>query len=206
MNAKPFAAAALIVLSACTQKSAEPSAPEAAPAPAAAAQAPAPANEKAAAAPAAPAVPQLAQIQPLKDSKVSGELTLTELPSGGVKVEGELKGLAPNSTHGFHVHEKGDCSAPDGASAGPHFNPAGHEHGDGVSPFSHSGDLGNVTADAAGVAKVSIVKKEASVAAGAYYSYVGRSIVVHKSADDLKSQPAGASGDKIACGVIKPKG
>ena len=203
MNAKPFAVAALIAFSACTQKSAEPTAPEA---PAAPAPTPAPAAKPAEEAVKVPAVPQVASIKPLKNSKVTGELTLTELPDGGVKVEGELKGFEPGSVHGFHVHEKGDCSAPDGSSAGPHFNPAGHEHGDTTSPFSHSGDLGNVTADAKGMAKVLVTKKEASIAVGNYYSYLGRSIVVHKSADDLKSQPAGASGDKIACGVIKPKG
>jgi Cu-Zn family superoxide dismutase len=138
----------------------------------------------------------------LGKSGVGGTITFTELPEGGVRAEGKITGLTAG-THGFHVHEHGDCSAPDGASAGPHFNPTAAPHGDVEAAQSHVGDLGNITADASGTATVSVTKKAATLADGAATSLVGRAVIVHKKGDDLKSQPAGDAGDRIACGVIK---
>src|SRR5262245_52362952 len=80
------------------------------------------------------------------ESGVAGELRFHEA-AGGVRVQGTIKRLAPGSTHGFHIPEKGDCSAADGSSAGGHFNPQKHEHGT-PGPMSHVGDLGNITAGA----------------------------------------------------------
>jgi Cu-Zn family superoxide dismutase len=143
-----------------------------------------------------------AMLVPLGSSGVSGTLTLTELVDGGVKIEGHIHGLRPEGLHGFHVHEKGDCSAADGTSAGGHFNPTGQPHGDPSSQHSHVGDFGNVQANNAGEAEVFTVKKEASLGDDAN-SLVGRAIIVHKGLDDLASQPAGKSGDRIACAIIR---
>jgi Cu-Zn family superoxide dismutase len=142
-----------------------------------------------------------AQIQPLVGGGVSGNLTFTA-ENGGVQVSGELHGLKPNTEHGFHVHEKGDCSAPDGSSTGGHFNPHHTSHGAPASPQSHLGDLGNVQSNAQGVAHVSVFKAGADLGSDAT-SYVGKAVIVHANPDDLKSQPTGAAGGRIACGVVK---
>src|SRR6187200_2211660 len=84
-------------------------------------------------------------------SLVSGRLTLTPM-SGGVRVTGDIGGLAPGSSHGFHVHETGDCSAADAASAGGHFNPTASAHGRAGTAAHHAGDIDNIVADASGVA------------------------------------------------------
>lgn len=113
----------------------------------------------------------------------------------------QLRGLAPNSQHGFHVHEKGDCSAPDAASAGPHFDPGGQPHGKPGSGAHHAGDLQNLQADGAGNVNTEVQLEGLTLAPGAN-SIVGRSLVVHRDPDDYVSQPTGNSGPRIACGVI----
>lgn len=134
-------------------------------------------------------------------SGASGKLQFFALPDeAGVKIDGELMGLSPGN-HGMHVHEVGSCDSPDGMSAGGHFNPTAAPHGAADAATSHVGDLGNITADAQGHAKVSIIKGAARLTGPA--TIVGRSIIVHKDADDCKSQPAGQSGARIACGVIR---
>jgi Cu-Zn family superoxide dismutase len=135
----------------------------------------------------------------MKD-KIKGTLTFAE-HGDGVKVTGEITGLTPGP-HGFHVHEKGDLSDPKLVSAGPHFNPDKGKHG---GPDSHDRprrDLGNITADDKGVAKVDMTIKGISVA-GEKNGIVGRAIIVHAKADDLKTDPSGNSGDRIAGGVIE---
>ncbi len=114
----------------------------------------------------------------------------------------DLAGLAPGD-HGFHVHQHGDCSDPKADSAGPHFDVGGHAHGDLHDALSHVGDLGNLTADASGRAlKVVEGVTKVSLAPGAANGLVGRAIVVHDKPDDLKTQPTGASGPRIGCGVV----
>lgn len=141
-----------------------------------------------------------AELAPLADSGVSGELTF--MPTeGGVRVQGTVSGLAPSSTHGFHIHEVGDCSAPDGSSAGGHFNPTKHEHG-APSAASHVGDLGNITANADGVATVDAMAPRATLGEGET-NILGRAVIVHADPDDLQTQPTGASGGRIACGVVR---
>jgi Cu-Zn family superoxide dismutase len=140
-------------------------------------------------------------LEALGDSSVSGKLTFTAV-EGGVRLEGEITGLEPNSKHGFHVHEKGDCSSPDGKSAGGHFNPAGVDHGALDGTPSHAGDLGNVEADASGVAEVAKLKRGLSLTDGAT-ALLGRGVILHAEEDDLTSQPTGAAGARIACGVIR---
>jgi Cu-Zn family superoxide dismutase len=107
-----------------------------------------------------------------------------------------VRGLTEGK-HGFHIHQFGDVRSADGKSAGGHFNPDGHDHGGPDSDKHHAGDLGNITANAEGLAEVNIKAKELKV-----ISILGRSIVVHGGVDDLKSQPSGAAGPRVGVGVI----
>jgi Cu-Zn family superoxide dismutase len=141
----------------------------------------------------------VAVLQPTAGNKVSGTVTFTE-ESGGVKVRAEITGLPPGN-HGFHVHEFGDCSAADASSAGAHFNPTHKPHAGPDTPERHVGDMGNVQADASGKATLEYVDHQISLT-NDERSAIGRSVVVHAKADDLKSQPAGDSGARVACGVI----
>ncbi|GAB6196463.1 hypothetical protein PAGU2595_017730 [Lysobacter xanthus] len=122
---------------------------------------------------------------------------------GGVHVTGELGGLAPNSTHGLHVHEVGNCGAADASSAGGHFNPAGAPHGRPDAGAHHAGDLPNITAGANGVARVDAHVMGLTLGGPGATNIVGRALVVHAQADDYASQPAGNSGARIACGVVR---
>jgi Cu-Zn family superoxide dismutase len=139
-------------------------------------------------------------LEPRSGSAVSGTLALHAV-AGGVEITGDVRGLAPGSTHGFHVHEKGDCSAPDASSAGPHFNPTGAAHGKADAGPHHVGDMPNIVADKQGVARVDVVLQGAALDA-AEASIRGRSLVVHHDPDDYTSQPSGNSGARDACGVI----
>lgn len=137
-------------------------------------------------------------VQPLGDSKVTGKVTFTQ-QKDGVEVVAELTGLAPGE-HGFHVHEFGDCSMADGVCAGGHFNPTGAPHGGPEAEQRHVGDLGNVKADQSGKAMYKRVDK--MIALNGPNSIIGRSVIVHAGADDLKTQPSGNAGARIGCGVI----
>jgi Cu-Zn family superoxide dismutase len=140
-------------------------------------------------------------LAPASGSQASGKLML--MPMGdGVHVTGDIGGLAPNSTHGFHIHEKGDCSAADASSAGGHFNPAGDTHGRASAPHHHLGDNDNLVADANGVAHVNAHFAGAVLGGGGADDIVGKAVVVHADADDYTSQPSGNAGARIACGVI----
>lgn len=138
---------------------------------------------------------------PTAGNTATGTLMLTERPSG-VAIVGNISGLRPDSELAFHVHETGDCSAPDATSAGEHFNPTGAPHGDPDSDTSHLGDLPNIEANDDGVADVDVVVDDASLTGPEDRSLLNRAIVVHAAADDYKTQPAGGSGARIACGVI----
>src|SRR6266403_3214412 len=141
----------------------------------------------------------IAVLHPAAGSKVGGTVTFTEVAEG-VQVQAEITGLSPGK-HGFHVHEFGDCSAADLASAGAHFNPTNKPHAGPDTAERHVGDMGNLEADASGAAKLDYVDHEISLVDD-QRSVIGRSVIVHAKADDLKSQPAGDSGARIACGVI----
>jgi superoxide dismutase, Cu-Zn family len=141
----------------------------------------------------------IALLHPTEGNKVAGTVTFTE-EADGVRVQADITGLTPGK-HGFHVHEFGDCSAPDLASAGGHFNPMSKPHAGPDAAERHVGDMGNVEADASGAAKLDYVDHEISLT-NDQRSVIGRSVIVHAKADDLKSQPAGDSGARIACGVI----
>ena len=138
-------------------------------------------------------------LHPTAGNKVSGTVTFTSV-TDGVQVHAEIAGLTPGK-HGFHVHEFGDCSAADASSAGAHFNPTNQPHAGPDAVARHEGDMGNVEADASGNAKLDYVDHQISLANDAK-SAIGRSVVVHAKPDDLKTQPSGDSGARIACGVI----
>jgi Cu-Zn family superoxide dismutase len=141
----------------------------------------------------------VAVLHPTAGNKVSGTVIFTEV-ADGVQVRAEITGLTPGN-HGFHVHEFGDCSAADASSAGAHFNPTHKPHAGPDAPERHVGDMGNIQADASGKAKLEYVDHQISLT-NDDRSVIGRSVVVHAKADDLKSQPAGDSGARVACGVI----
>ena len=141
-------------------------------------------------------------LAPASGSLVSGRLSAMAM-TGGVHLSGDIGGLAPNSMHGLHVHETGDCSAADASSAGPHFNPAGHAHGNPAATMHHAGDLPNIVAGADGVAHVDVHVMGLTLGGAASSNILGRALVVHATADDYASQPAGNSGARIACGVVR---
>jgi Cu-Zn family superoxide dismutase len=136
-----------------------------------------------------------ADLGPASGSKVSGTVMLKALPGGGVHLVARVSGLAPG-VHGFHVHEVGDCSAPDASSAKGHFNPEGKPHG------NHAGDLPDLTADASGNASLAADVTTISLGEDSK-GVIGRAFVIHADPDDHHSQPAGNSGKRIACGVVK---
>jgi len=141
-----------------------------------------------------------AVLAPTKGNSVSGTVNFTQ-KDGVVLVEAKITGLSANGTHGFHIHEKGNCSAADASSAGGHFNPSGDKHGGQVGAVRHGGDLGNLRADANGFAQASFEVTGITLGADAN-SIIGRAVIVHGGPDDLKSQPAGNSGPRVACGLI----
>jgi len=138
-------------------------------------------------------------LQASAGNKVSGTVTFTPL-TDGVRVHAEIGGLTPGK-HGFHIHEFGDCSAADFSSAGAHFNPTNQPHAGPDTGARHEGDMGNVEADASGNAKLDYVDHQITLTDDAK-SAIGRSVVVHAKPDDLKTQPSGDAGGRIACGVI----
>ncbi len=135
-----------------------------------------------------------ADLGPASGSSVSGIVTLIPV-AGGVHIEVKASGLTPG-VHGFHVHELGDCSAPDASSAKGHFNPGGKPHG------AHAGDLPDLKADASGAAHLSADVQGVELGDGST-SILGRALVIHADPDDHKTQPSGNSGKRVACGVIK---
>lgn len=143
-----------------------------------------------------------ATLAPTQGSNASGHVRFTEVDDG-VSIEARVAGLTPGG-HGFHIHEKGDCSAPDATSAGGHFNPTGQPHGHPGKDDHHLGDLPMLTADASGQAMLSTVVKGLSIGSGDG-NIVGRAVIVHAMPDDYTTQPTGNSGGRLACGVIGTK-
>jgi Cu-Zn family superoxide dismutase len=131
-----------------------------------------------------------------------GTAKLKETPKG-VRVTLEVSNLPPG-VHGFHIHAVGKCEAPDFKSAGGHFNPEGKKHGWDNPDGHHAGDLQNLTVDAQGKAKVTIVVPGVILGDGpnSLFQPQGTALVIHASPDDMKTDPAGNAGARIACGVI----
>jgi Cu-Zn family superoxide dismutase len=144
-----------------------------------------------------------ASIAGTEGNSISGEIAFDTRTDGLLDIGGEIVGLTPGQ-HGFHIHENGDCSAPDADSAGGHFAPDGHPHGapTAANDQHHSGDLGNIEANADGIARISMTSDVLTVTGD--HGVVGHAVVVHADEDDLRSQPSGAAGARVACGLIDP--
>ena len=188
---------AALMLAACQPKTAtDPAAtPPALAAETPAAATPAPADPVAATAAA------VAELKPTQGNDASGEIRFAVV-DGGIRATGEVRGLPPGTEHGFHVHEKGDCSAPDATSAGGHFNPATTEHGRVGHGPHHGGDSDNIVANDQGVATVDTLLQGVTLGDGAGTDIVGKGVIVHADPDDYVTQPTGNAGARLACGVI----
>ena len=144
----------------------------------------------------------MATLAATQGNTVKGTVRFTE-KDGKTRVVANLTGLKPGK-HGFHIHEKGDCSAPDAASAGGHHNPESKKHGSPDDAEHHVGDLGNIEADAKGKARLERTVSFLTLADGPK-SINGKGVIVHQAEDDLKTQPTGNAGARVACGVIQRK-
>lgn len=143
----------------------------------------------------------VAVIHATEGNQIEGVVHFEQLEDG-VRVRANLHNLMPNSMHGFHIHEHGDCSAPDGTSAGGHYNPEGHDHAGPHDDMRHAGDLGNIESDSGGNAMLDLTVDNITLN-GDMNPIVGRGVIVHAGTDDLMSQPTGAAGPRIGCGVIE---
>lgn len=141
----------------------------------------------------------IAVLYPTEGSEVNGQVIFKKTADNKIEVTAEIYNLSPGK-HGFHVHEYGDCSSPDGKSAGGHFFTDFNHHGSLEQMETHVGDLGNLVADKDGVAKISFVTDKLSFSGKG--SIIGRGVIVHAGEDDLKTQPTGAAGGRVACGTI----
>jgi len=144
-----------------------------------------------------------AKVQPSKaaatqpsNQKVTGTVKIVQMKDG-VHFTAQFTGLSPGK-HGFHIHEKGDMSDPGLASVGDHYNPGHSHHGDAKGEARHAGDLGNLVASADGTAKYDQMIAGLTVA-----ELIGKSVIVHAQEDDLKTDPSGNSGGRVAGGVIE---
>ena len=142
-----------------------------------------------------------ANLQATRGNTASGTVRFVQT-GDKVQVTGEVKGLKPNAEHGFHVHEKGDCSSGDGMSTGGHFNPGGAAHGQHGHGTHHVGDLPSLKADAQGVAKIDFTSTSLTLKPGAT-SIVDKGLIVHRDPDDYKTQPTGNAGPRVVCAVIR---
>ncbi len=144
----------------------------------------------------------VAEMAPTEGNSVSGTVVFMQ-GDDGLQVSVDLTGLEAGTSHGFHVHETGDCSAADGTSAGGHYNPEGHDHALPDAATRHAGDMGNVTADDDG--KVQTTLEFSNITIGGPNPIEGRAVILHASPDD-GGQPTGNAGARIACGVITLEG
>lgn len=145
----------------------------------------------------------VAKLESTRGNTTTGTATFVQT-GDVVKVHGEVRGLKPGAEHGFHIHEKGDCSSGDGMSAGGHFNPGGKPHGSHGAAEHHTGDLPSLKADAGGVAKISFESRSIRVGSTAN-DIVGKGLIVHRDPDDYTTQPTGNAGPRLACAVITAK-
>ena len=145
----------------------------------------------------------VAVLQPRADSQLSGMLRFTET-ADGVSVTAEIAGIAPG-LHGLHLHELGDCSSDDFKSTGGHFNPTEAPHGAPTDEMRHAGDFGNIEIGEDGAGHLELTTTMLTIADGPH-TVVGRAVILHEGEDDLESQPTGAAGGRIGCGVVMLEG
>ena len=140
----------------------------------------------------------------MKDAKGNsvGTAMISPAKGGGVSIDLDVKGLPPGE-HALHFHAVPKCEAPF-ASAGGHFNPANKKHGIQNPEGPHAGDMNNFTVDAKGTAKATIVNRNVTMGSepDSIYANGGTALMIHAGADDMKTDPAGNAGDRIACGAI----
>ena len=141
----------------------------------------------------------VAQLNPTEGNTASGTVTFEEQADGSVHISATVSGLTAGK-HGFHIHENGDCSAPDAASAGGHFNPDDSAHGGPEAETHHAGDLGNIEAGESGAAEYHATYSFFTLQGPR--SVIGKAVIVHAGEDDLATQPTGDAGGRLACGVI----
>lgn len=142
-----------------------------------------------------------ARLEPTRGNTTAG-MAMFHQSGGGVLLHVRVDGLKPGQEHGFHIHEKGDCSSGDGMSTGGHFNPTGKPHGKHDDTERHAGDLPSLKADANGRVDAKLTVSGLAIGSGPT-DIVGRGLIVHAMPDDYKTQPTGNSGARIACGVIQ---
>ena len=136
----------------------------------------------------------------LGDSGVTGMAVFTQ-NGDQITFTAEIQGASPG-LHAIHIHAYGDCSAPDGKSAGGHWNPTDVEHGKWGEGEFHLGDIGNITVGEDGTGSITLTTDLWEIGTGSDIDVVGKSIIIHADADDFVSQPSGAAGARIGCGVI----
>lgn len=139
----------------------------------------------------------MAVIQPTEGNNASGTVTFTRR-NGDVQVHANVNGLSPESSHGFHIHEFGDCSADDATSSGDHYDPENMPHGHPTGVERHHGDLYNLTSDPDGFAMLDYLDPVIVLD-----SIRGRAVIVHAGQDDYTTQPTGDAGARLGCGVIE---
>jgi Cu-Zn family superoxide dismutase len=144
-----------------------------------------------------------AKILPTAGNTCHGKVQFIAEKDGTVRVIADLDGLTPNAQHAIHIHEVGDCSAPDAMSAKGHYNPDAKDHGLPPAEDRHAGDLGNLTADSHGHAHYEVTVTNISLT-GTHNPVFGRAVIVHAKPDD-GGQPTGNAGARLGCGVIETR-
>lgn len=148
-------------------------------------------------------VEAMADIKSASGSKVTGKATFTDLGDGTVTFKLTVDNLSPGA-HAVHLHEKGDCSAADATSAGGHWNPTNTKHGKrAVDMEYHKGDIDNMEVGEDGKGVLEMTIEGWSIGGPDSTNILNKAVIIHAGADDFTSQPSGAAGARVACGVIK---